>query len=230
MQRLQRKVALVIYDPELGGSLEIMQTDWGWWNDINQLRKLLEGVVREKKLIDAWAYAGISKKQWRHFIRIHPTFNWWRRARKSKRIPKDRLPELIVPDPFSKLKTSEPQDVVAMQEDLSIEIKNSTALVPMGLFKKKSTSTSSNGVILLPPSPSQQTHYLFVRDRIAMRDDTNTLRKPDMDGPALERAMYLEKAREAKRARNEMFWKEQHKNNPLVQNGSIWVITRTIDK
>lgn len=56
------------------GKLEIRKTDNGWWRSREKIALLIEAYKLDASNKEAWAWAGISKKQYEDFISVHPNF------------------------------------------------------------------------------------------------------------------------------------------------------------
>ncbi|MDR3572185.1 MAG: hypothetical protein P4L81_08465 [Candidatus Pacebacteria bacterium] len=73
----QKKTAFTVREHDR--DLPIFQTYSGWWNDRNALLGILSDLKEGITLKRALLRTGITKKQWLHFITVHPHFNSFQR-------------------------------------------------------------------------------------------------------------------------------------------------------
>jgi|GEM_PF-4198346 len=78
MKKWVRKTGYVV-DTICFPNVEIMKTERGWWKDRAKLDRFIGATQADKNLKTACAEAGITRKEWRHFVNVHPSFPHLRR-------------------------------------------------------------------------------------------------------------------------------------------------------
>lgn len=81
MLQPKKEIGCIISDPRKICFLncEIVKTTRGWWKDTNKLHLFMEATIQGKKLKQACEIAGVTKKQWRRFVEVNPSFDGARR-------------------------------------------------------------------------------------------------------------------------------------------------------
>ncbi len=83
MRKQKRHVRYIIQD-FCFEDFEIMATFSGWWADLNKVHQVISGIKEGRKLKNILKKTGITKKQWRRFVEVHPTFNHLRYTCRDK--------------------------------------------------------------------------------------------------------------------------------------------------
>ena len=112
MRKIPKQPAYII-EEEGFGKMTIMNTISAWWSDSNTLVKIMRASRNGKTLKRALAEAGVTKKQWRYFVEIHPDAAKWRREYKwvkrreemnlAPRLLLDEMPITLKPGSSSRL-------------------------------------------------------------------------------------------------------------------------------
>lgn len=73
MRKLHRTAGYIIQEPGFEG-LEIMKTDRAWWSNSSKVLAIITARWQGQNLRRCLATSGVTKKQWRHFVFVHPHF------------------------------------------------------------------------------------------------------------------------------------------------------------